>query len=625
MLLEQIFENAADGMCIIDNDSNIIRVNDRLVSLLGVSKDELVSQKCYDFFAKSLCNSIECPRTRIMRGEYYNIYEIEQVIKDRTIPFLITATPLFSTNKEIQGIILTFKDITTIIKYQQELNEAKQRAEEANRLKTNFLANMSHEIRTPMNGIIGVVELLSDTDLGSIQREYVDMLKFSSDRLLSIINDVLDLSKIEAGKFELINNKFDISILFKDIEKHFRLQANKKGLDFHYKLEEDLPNKVIGDLDRLSQILFNIIGNGIKFTEEGFVSLEIGISSEDNEYISIRFIVRDTGVGVPNEEIDSIFKDFNQLDSSVTRKYGGTGLGLTISKKLIELMGGEIEVQSELGRGSEFSFDIRFLKDNTKDLKVESFNLEKSIQDNMNFVNLNILVAEDDLVNQKVIKGILGRYNWKTTIVSNGKEVLEYLRHNSIDIILMDIYMPEMDGFEVAKIIREEEMITGNYTPIIALTAAAMKEDRERCLAIGMNGYISKPIRSNTIYQTIFDVLNRIDNIGGLNIKGLLEQIDGDRDVLVDIIKEVMSDEYEKEHIGNMGINIEKENLETLNKQIHKFRGSISNFGAFNIINILGEMSYNIKINNLCMTKKLFEELKIEFNKTKNKLKRYIY
>lgn len=622
-LLEKIFEDAGDGICIIDNSSNIIMVNERLARLLGVSKDEMLNKKCYDLYSKFICNSIECPKERISSGEYYNTYEIEKVVNDKTIPFLITAVPLFSNDKEVEGIILSFKDITTITKYQYDLNKAKQKAEKSSLLKTNFLANMSHEIRTSMNGVIGLIELLEDTELNLIQKEYIDMLKFSADRLLSIINNVLDLSKIEVGRLDLINNKFHFNNLFEEIGRYFKIQANKKGIDFYYKSSDEIPDTIIGDIDRLSQVLFNIIGNAIKFTEKGFVSLEIEIDYEDLKYIYLKFIIKDSGLGIPNEKIDSIFSDFNQLDSSATKKYGGTGLGLTISKKLIELMDGEIKVQSELGKGSEFSFYIKCLKDNTNYLKAKFLDLEKNIKENTNYDNLNILVAEDDLINQKIIKRILEKNNWNATVVSNGKEVLEYLKHNNTDIILMDISMPEMDGFEVAKIIREREKSTGGYTPIIALTAAAMKEDREKCLEIGMNGYMSKPIRSNIIYQTIFDVLNKSDTIDGLNIEQLLERIDGDSDVLIEIIKEVMSDDYENEYLGNIEIYIEKENLEGLSKQVHKFKGSISNFGASNIINILEKMDNCIKNRELNTIKELFKELKIEFNKTKGKLKKY--
>lgn len=511
-----------------------------------------------------------------------------------------------------------------IIKYQEELKEARFKAEEENRLKTQFLANTSHEVRTQINGIIGLIELLSETQLDYTQKEYIDMLRFSADRLLTIINDILDLSKIEAGKLQKTNNKFHIIKLFEDVASYFKLQANKKGLDFYNKIDNGIPDIIIGDSDRLNQVLFNIIDNAIKFTENGRIGFEIEIYCEDIECIGLSFIVSDTGKGIPIEKIESLYEPFNQLDSSTANKYGGTGLGLYISKKLVEFMGGEIEVNSNLGEGSIFRVSIKFLKDRTEDTDIKSLNLEENFQKYNKTSKLNVLVAEDDLVSRKTIKSILEKNECTVTMASSGKEVLEYLENYIFDVILMDIYMPEMNGFEVTKIIRKKELATGSHTPIIALTAAAMMEDREKCFEIGMDGYISKPIRPATLYQTIEDIVKREGNIEGLNIKYLLDRIYGEKNILIEIIQEVISDEYEKEYIDNIRINIENNNLKALSKQIHKFKGSISHFGANTVINILQKMGDSVKSKDMHAAKKLYEELTKEFHKIKSKIKSYI-
>jgi len=623
LLLELIFENAADGMCIIDNNSNIIKVNERLSNLLEISKEELLTKKCFEIYSGSLCNSIDCPRERIAKGEYYITYEIEQKVGEKTIPFLVTGTPLLTKDKTIEGIILTFKDITTIVKYQHQLSKAKQRAEEANKLKNQFIANVSHEIRTPMNGIIGIVELLEGTELTSIQRDYVDMLKFSSDRLLSIINNILDFSKIEANKFKPIYDEFSLADLVQDIGQYFKIQANKKGLDFYYKINGQIPGAVIGDAERLSQVLFNIIGNAVKFTEAGLISFNTEICCQDKEHVGVKFMVKDTGIGIPDEKIKSIFENFNQLDLSSTKKYGGTGLGLTISKKLIELMGGEIQVSSQLYKGSTFVVDLKFPKEKFEVYEKDFLDIECNYEKIKDLPSLDILVADDDLINQKIIKNILEKKHWKVTIASNGKEVLEHLENSSYDLILMDVFMPEMDGCKVANMIREREKDTGGYTPIIALTAAAMKEDKERCLRAGMDEYIYKPIRSNMMYKKILDLLEKRKEKGYLNMELLLDRLSGDRDVLIDIIKELTSDEYEKEYIEGMKKIIDKGNLQALEKSIHKLKGSIINFGALNIINILQKIDDNIRKQDLLKINELYKDLRIEFTKTIDQLGKY--
>ena len=373
-LLESIIENTDDAICIIDGDFNILKINNRLIHILGVKKETLLNKKCYESNLNFICDSTECPMKKIKTDKCYFNYEIQKKLQGGATYFKETYSKkkyfpkvnkyinyysnyIFDDSGNLILIVKILTDITENVRYKQELKENKK----FNMFQAQFLANMSHEIRTPMNGIVGLVELLKDTELNNIQREYINMLEFSTDRLLSIVNDILDISKIQSGKLEITNSKFSILKLLEDIKDYFKLQANKKGLNFYYKKSNIIPNYVIGDLDKLNQVLFNIIGNAIKFTKKGYIKLETKVFYEDSDYIGIKFTIKDTGIGIPEEEIKFVFEIYNQLRSTNSRRYNGTGLGLTISKKLVELMGGKIYLNSKQGHGSIFSFKLKFL------------------------------------------------------------------------------------------------------------------------------------------------------------------------------------------------------------------------------------------------------------------------
>lgn len=621
--LIQIFENAAYGMCIVDNDYRIIATNNKLASLLGINKEDFLGKKCCEIIPLPFCNTMECPLDIIKRGaDYYN-YETEYSVNNRSFPFLVTATPLLDFEKKLEGMVLSYRDITDLLKYRQELKEAKEKAEEENMLKTKFLANISHEIRTPMNGIIGLVELIGETDLNELQKEYIDMLKFSGERLLSIINDVLDISKIESGKLECFYDKFNFARLLDNISNHFKYLANKKGLEFRYRPDNKIPNFLIGDSDKLSQILFNLLSNAIKFTDNGYVGFYT-YSYIDCDYVNIKFEIEDTGIGITNEKVEELFESFHQLDLISAKKYEGTGLGLAITKELVKLMGGEIQVSSILGEGSTFTVELQFSK--ADDLNEEAKYLidNHNSQRKQSYTNLNILVVEDDSINQRIIKTILEKNNWNVTMSSNGVKALEYLEYNDFDLILLDINMPDIDGFEVARIIRKREALNGFFTPIIALTAASTLEDRNKCMEVGMNDFISKPVKPKTICEVIMDVLEKEEVYlkKSINISQLLDRLDGDTILLKEIIEEVLSEDYEKEFIGNIKLHIEKENFSELKKLIHKFDGSICNFGADIILDLLGQMKEAIDIQNNIKLEQLFKKLEIEFIKFKNILKK---
>lgn len=497
--LLDIIDNLNLGMVEYDVEGRLTDVQNNFASMFGYDVAELEG-KTANFFQAGEKRPAE---KACLEGFHFSIFKevYEAPLRKKngeTFWLFCTTTPVYDLNGQLTGGVMVVFDITSQKKLESQLRHARRDAEAALEVRKTILANVSHELRTPVNAIVGITSLLSGTTLNDIQKEYIQTMKFSSDGLLVLIDDLLDISRIESGKVELEKISFSPSQILHVLSRSLGLKAEGKGLKFNYHIDEGVSEYLFGDPHRLNQVLTNLISNAIKFTHEGEIIVKIELRKNESEVQRLYIGVKDTGIGIANDRLGAVFQEFSQEDSSTTRKYGGTGLGLTISRKIVELMGGSLNVVSEKNVGSEFYFEVDFRKSEAPAIQKENFNPD--------LTGVRMLVVEDNPVNQFLATSLLKTWNAVVEVCANGVQAIDMLSNVNFDVILMDLQMPLKDGFETTVELREKYHLT---TPIIALTANAISGERDQCLQLGMNEYMSKPFQPEVLYRKIQELIHK--------------------------------------------------------------------------------------------------------------------
>lgn len=535
-LLHTLLKNIPDSIYFKDLQSRFIRVSQAMAEKFGYQNvDEIIAKTDADIFTPEHAEQARKDELEIIETHVPLVDRVErETWPDHEDTWCMTTKmPLVDEEGKPIGTFGISRDITALKRSEAALQEAVRMADAANRAKSEFLANMSHEIRTPMNALVGMADLLAQTDLNEVQSEYVDTIRRSSDSLLRLLNDILDFSKIEARKLELESVPFSLVYEIQAAISTLRYQGAKKNLQLRLEYEDELPQHFIGDPGRIRQILINLIGNAVKFTDRGGVTVKVqgqsgrpdmvndeigsdraanivdGENAIDTGTTTLRVSIVDTGIGISPEQQATVLAPFTQADASMTRRFGGTGLGLSISRQLVELMGGTLQLTSEVGSGTTFFFDLGLMVANDVDLERNDDDLEEDLggDDYVATNPLRVLVAEDGVTNQHVIAGLLRSLGHECSIASDGRETLSKWRNEQFDVVLMDMHMPVMDGLEATEAIRQQEMGTDQHIPIIALTAAAMAEDARLCRDAGMDDYLTKPIRRRKL-QRVLEVIH---------------------------------------------------------------------------------------------------------------------
>ena len=716
-----------------DRDGRFVFANEKFATLMGTTAEDMIGKTVADFYPEEFARAARVEDENVMMSGEVLEDVFDDVVDGKTHYFASRKGPVRNDQGEVIGIQSIFWDITkqrsaelALEAEREQLRIAKEEADAANRAKSDFLANMSHEIRTPMNAIIGMTDLLLETQLTQTQHEYLSMVQDSGEALLTLLNDILDFSKIEAGKLELESTSFDVRESLGDTMKGLGFRAHSKGLELAVSVDENIPKFVMGDPGRIRQIIVNLVGNAIKFTEQGEVLLEIGCREQNNTHATLSFAVIDTGIGIADENIGKVFEEFEQADASTTRQFGGTGLGLAISSRLVQLMNGRIWVESQLGQGSKFQFELpleidhtqkriqpslapvnihgvrvlivddnatnrRILKDmltnwgmnpttasggslalqsladaaeedDSFQLVISDVNMpemdglmlakaivEKSLMHPHSVImltsgarpgdaselqslgvklhllkpakqsevydaivsslsvvgnmqsaepqlkksepklsspslqELKILLAEDNLVNQKLALGILGKLGHRVTVANNGKEALQLIDEHSFDLVLMDVQMPEMDGLSATRELRRRESGSETHLPIVAMTAHAMKGDREHCLAAGMDDYLTKPIRLQDVADKLDELFHRSKEIAAasetdqpadreLDWETALNTAGGDQDLLRELIGVFLGEAPQL--FGQLQACAERKDAQALAQSAHTLKGA---------------------------------------------------
>ena len=515
-VLRALIDNVPDFMYVKDAESRFVVANASVARSRELKRpEELLGKTDFDFYPRELAESYFQDEQNVIRTKQALFNKEEECVDaaGNKSWLLTTKVPLYDKNGQVTGIAGVGRDITKRREAEREMQRAREAAEAASQAKSEFLANMSHEIRTPLNGVMGMTDLALDTQLTPEQREYLETVKTSSDSLLTVINDILDFSKIEAGKIDLEAVDFNLRDCLELTLKTVAVRADEKGLELLCEVAPEVPELVRGDSTRLRQVVMNLVGNAIKFTDRGEVALKVQVEAQEGQDRMLRFTVADTGIGIPAEKRELIFAPFSQADTSTTRKYGGTGLGLTISTRLVEMMGGRIWVESEVGRGSQFHFTARLGAADAKEIKVETIAPPEVLR------GVKVLLVDDNQTNRRILEGMLGRWQMHSTSVEDGEEALAQLSAareagKPFGLILTDMHMPKMNGFTLIERIRTRpELATAT---IMMLTSAGHRGDAARCQELGVAAYLLKPIRQSELREAIARVLGAREQDGAI-------------------------------------------------------------------------------------------------------------
>lgn len=606
------------ALCVVLPDGTVARANPAFCRLTGRSRDAVEGAPYTSLVCEESAPDLAALLRRQATG-HTDPAELELSLASGTTAWMHIQASLIGQPGEDRYILAAWTDLTSTRERERELERAKEAADAANRelrqfnqsledttlwaremaahaemvsaAKTQFLANVSHEIRTPMNSILGMTDLALDTNLTAEQREYLNMVKSSGQSLLILLNDILDFSKMEVGRLGLDPHEFNLRASIEETLKPMALRAASRSLELTSTVHPDVPTHVLGDAERLRQILLNLVGNAIKFTPTGSIHVSVEPATGHGDPGAIRVLVADTGIGVDPEKQEAIFEPFTQADGSMTRRFGGTGLGLSISAKLVEMMGGRLYLCSAPGEGSTFATLLRLpvTEPVSEAAEQERTWRGESLRPS---IPLRVLVAEDSVSNQILVRRLLEREGCFVGIAQTGKEVVEMYLRDPYDLILMDVQMPEMDGLEATAEIREAEKTTGAHVPIIAMTAHAMPGDREECLEAGMDGYLSKPVQSPELLRAVYEssVLraepreqdSQVGDAFLMDRSAALERVGGDP-VLLREIAQLFLEEY-PETLDRILAGLNRGSAKDVEHSAHSLKGSVSNFGARQVV-----------------------------------------
>jgi PAS domain S-box-containing protein len=588
--LTSILDNTTTLIFIKDLEGRYIMVNNRFKEVFGLTDEMVINKTDYDFNSKERADHYKQLDGEVLAG--LRPIESEELVEtaEGKRNLLLVKFPLLDDKQRVFGISGIATDITERVQSHHALEQALMHAKEAKELQEQFLANMSHEIRTPLNGIQGMTSLLLETQLTDEQKEFTTMIKRSLNNLVAIVNDVLDFSNIKAGKLTLEKIEFNLVDAIDSVKGQFAHQVSNKGLALQVELSKDVPPVLIGDPYRLKQVLVSLVGNAVKFTKVGGITIRVSVTAQSELEAFVRFTIIDTGIGIPGDKLNTIFESFAQANIDISRGYGGVGLGLAISKGLIQVQGGDINVQSIPGGGSEFSFFIPY------GLKPKNAGGSARTDNAIRLKDKRFLVVEDNEVNQKLIDFVLKKVGGIVDIASQGQEAIEYFHQGrTYDLVIMDLQMPVMDGYQTATYIRRELKLD---IPIIAMTATALKGDQEKCRLVGMNDFMLKPFDFNDLYKRLVRLLFKegagietalvkTGDTTKLYDLSLLEELD-DKESLLDVIS-LFLDNTPQEVSGLPGL-LQQGNWNMLYKQAHKIKGAVAILQAKKIAGLLGKI-----------------------------------